>query len=149
MALPVRRRDAGSELVSWDPLADLERLSEQLRSLVGAGGSPLEDLGFRPPADIEETDDAFVVELDLPGVKAADVNVELSGRRLTVSGERKERERTGVLRGRARRVGQFHYEVVLPGEVDADKVEARMEEGTLTIRAPKAAAERPRKITVK
>ncbi|MGC8628486.1 MAG: Hsp20/alpha crystallin family protein [Acidimicrobiales bacterium] len=149
MALPVRRHDSGTEVVSWDPFAELDRLGEQLRSLMGFGGSLFTETGFVPLADIEETDDAFVVEVDLPGVKSADLNVELSGRRLSVSGERKDKERKGVLRGRTRRVGQFHYEVVLPGEVDQENVEAKMEEGTLTIRVPKAVAERPRKITVK
>ncbi|MDA8312995.1 MAG: Hsp20/alpha crystallin family protein [Actinomycetota bacterium] len=149
MALPVRRRDASTEVVNWDPLTELDRLGEQLRSLLGFGSPLFADAGFMPLADIEETDEAFVVEVDLPGVKSGDLNVELSGRRLSVSGERKEKERKGVMRGRTRRVGQFHYEVVLPGEVDADKVEAQLEEGTLTIRVPKAAAERPRKIPVR
>lgn len=101
-----------------------------------------------PPADLEETDDAFVVEVELPGVKREDVEVELVGRRLTVHGERKERERVGILRRRTRRVGRFHYEVVLPNEVAENDVEARFADGVLTVRAPKTEKVKARKIKV-
>ena len=97
---------------------------------------------------MEEVDDAYLVEVELPGVKRDDVSVEVAGRRLTVSGERKERERVGILRRRTRTVGRFHYEVVLPGEVAEDDVSAGMDEGVLTVRVPKAASERPRRIPI-
>ena len=63
----------------------------------------------------------------------------MEGRRLTVSGERKEKERVGILRRRTRSVGQFHYEVVLPGAVDEDAVSASLDGGVLTVRVPEAA----------
>ena len=72
----------------------------------------------------------------------------MAGRRLTVSGERKERQRVGILRRRTRTVGRFHYEVVLPGDVEEEGVTASMEEGVLTLRVPKPASERPRRIAV-
>ncbi len=59
--------------------------------------------------------------------------------KLPTEGERKERERVGILRKRTRTVGSFRYEVVLPADLD---------EGVLTVRVPKAARERPRRITV-
>jgi HSP20 family protein len=149
MALPVLRREVSPELDTWDPLDELDRLRQQLRSWSRFGGPTISGADFSPLVDIEETEDAYVAELDLPGVRRDDVNVELSGRRLVVRGERKEKERKGVLRSRTRRIGQFHYEIVLPGEIDPEKVEARMEEGTLEVRVPKASAERPRKISVK
>lgn len=89
-----------------------------------------------------------MVEIDLAGVKKDDVDIELSGRRLVVSGERKERERVGILRKRTRTVGRFRYEVVLPAELDEDGVSATLDEGVLSIRVPKEASERPRRITV-
>src|SRR5690606_26044133 len=101
-----------------------------------------------PLADVEETDDAYVVELDLPGVKRGDVDVEVDGRRLSVRGERKERERAGILRRRERTVGRFAYEVTLPGDVDADGVEARLDDGVLSVRLPKPEHDRRRRIPI-
>lgn len=61
--------------------------------------------GFSPPADVEETDDAYLVEIELPGVKREDLDIEISRRRLSVRAERNERERSGILRHRERTVG--------------------------------------------
>jgi HSP20 family protein len=99
--------------------------------------------------DIEEADDAYVVEADLPGVKRQDVNIELVGNELMVTGEIKERERKGALRRQTRRVGRFDYRVVLPDHVDDDKVEANLTDGVLTVRVPKAERAQRRKIEVK
>ena len=131
MSLPVRHREGRAE--QWSPLEELDRLVE----------------GFVPMADIEESDDAFTLELEVPGVKKDDISVEVSGRRVVVSGERKEKERVGILRRRTRSVGRFDFEVTLPGGVDDDAVEASLGEGVLTVRVPKAAGERPRRISIK
>lgn len=149
MALPVRRN--GETATRWDPFAEIERVNRQLQGYLDSWNHfpSLAGDGFTPLADVEETDDAYHVEIELPGVKKGDVNIEVAGRRLTVSGERKERERVGILRRRTRSVGRFHYEVVLPGEVDDDRVSAHLDEGVLTVTVPKAATERPRRIEIK
>ncbi len=148
MALPIRRGQG--DAARWDPMTEINRLSEQMQDYLGRL-SPASVLGegFTPLADVEETDDGYVVEIELAGVKGDDVSVEVAARRLTVSGERKERERVGILRRQTRTVGRFHYEVVLPGEVDEEGTEASLDEGVLTVRVPKAEAERPRRIPVK
>ncbi|MCU1494596.1 MAG: heat shock protein Hsp20 [Acidimicrobiaceae bacterium] len=146
MAVPALRHETKPEMNEWEPVDEIDHLTRHLRSLWE--GSAISRSGFIPLADIEETDDAYIVELDLPGVRRDDVSVELSGRRLEIRGERKEKERSGVLRARTRRVGQFSYEIVLPGEVDPEKVDAHMEDGTLVVRVPKVSAERPRRISV-
>src|SRR3984957_15054623 len=147
---PQQQRPA--EVVRWDPFEDLEHLQQQLAQVFSGfprmpGGGM--DTEFAPLADVEETDDAYIVEMELAGVKKDDINIELSGRRLSVSGERKEREREGRLRRRTRTVGRFRYEISFPADVDDKKIEANINEGDLTIRVPKAAAERPTQITIK
>ena len=143
---------------TWSPLAELERTTRQLAGLIDqawASGwpTPLPTSGFGefvPPGDLEETDQAYILELELPGVQKKDLTVEVSGRRLTISGERKERERVGILRRRTRTVGRFSYDVVLPGEIDHDAITATLAHGVLTVTVPKAASERhqPRRITI-
>ncbi|HEX2273593.1 MAG TPA: Hsp20/alpha crystallin family protein [Acidimicrobiales bacterium] len=147
MALPVRHQRG--EASSWDPFAEIDRLNQQLeRYLEHWRELPSLTGAFIPLADLEETDDAYLVEIELPGVKRDDVSIEVAGRRLTVSGERKERERVGILRRRTRTVGRFHYEVVLPGDVEESDVSASMDEGVLTIRLAKPESARPRRIPV-
>ena len=151
--LPERRSRLAPD--RWEPLGDLEQVTERMRRMLeqtfGSLGwpSPTEQGGWSPLVDIEETDDAYVVEADLPGVKRQDVTIELVGNELMVTGEIKERERKGALRRQTRRVGRFDYRVVLPDHVDDDKVEANLTDGVLTVRVPKAERAQRRKIEVK
>ena len=145
MTLPVRSRPRA--VAGWDPFRELDELADRVNSLWEAnvtGGLH----GWAPLADVEETDDAYVVEIDLPGVKRDDIDIQLSDRQLTVSGEIKEKERTGILRRRTRRVGQFSYSVTLPADVDADKVSAHLDDGVLTVRVPKPEQAKLRRIPI-
>ena len=147
MSLPVRQQHR--EPAKWDGFNGLSELRSQLDSLLSGWGDSMSRAGaFTPLADVEETDEAYVAEIELPGVAPEDLSVEVAGPRLTVTGERKERERVGILRRRTRTVGRFHYEVLLPGEVEEEGVEATLEDGVLTVRAPKPAGLRPRRIPV-
>ncbi|MDQ3896756.1 MAG: Hsp20/alpha crystallin family protein [Actinomycetota bacterium] len=140
MSLPVRQQDG---------VPGLAQLRGQLDALLSGWDELLSRSGaFTPLADLEETEEAYLAEIELPGVKLEDLSVEVAGRRLTVTGERKERERVGILRRRTRTVGRFHYEVLLPGEVDEEGVTASLHEGVLTVVVPKPASERPRRIPV-
>jgi HSP20 family protein len=75
--------------------------------------------------------------------------VEVIGHELMISGELKETERKGVLRKRSRRTGQFFYRVGLPESVAADKVEAKLNDGVLSIRIPKLERALRKKIEIK
>ncbi len=149
MALPARRGEG--QAVRRDPFAELTRLNQQLSDYLSSWAPlpTLLDEASMPLADVEETDDAYVVEVELPGMKREDISVEVAGRRLTVSGERKDRQRVGILRRRTRTIGRFHYEVVLPGDVVEDEVAASLQEGVLTVRVPKTERDRARRIPVK
>ncbi len=146
MTLPVRT--PSRSVATWDPFRELAELSERMNRLweTGFGTTALDR--WAPLADVEETEDAWSVEIDLPGVTREDIDIQLNDRELTVSGEVKEKERAGILRRRTRRVGQFHYAVTLPGDVDADNVTASLNEGVLTVRVPKAQQAKPRRIAI-
>jgi HSP20 family protein len=109
---------------------------------------PTDAAPWVPAADVIDTDDAYVVEMELPGANPDDINIEVNGNELTVTGEIKQRERKGVLRRGTRRVGEFLYRVALPGDLDPDNVEARLSDGVLMIRVPKSEAAKPRKIEI-
>jgi HSP20 family protein len=129
-----------------DPLDRVRSLLDQ--TLGGEIASMLTEVrAFTPPVDIEETDDAYVVEADLPGVQREDIDIELEGNELLVSGEVKQRE--GRFRRRTRRVGRFELRVVLPNGVDSSGVDAKLDHGVLTVRVPKAEKAQRRKIDVK
>ena len=150
MALPVRRRDTAPQPVQrWDPFRELEGLQDQLSQLLQRTGPDGGSVPFIPLVDIEETEDAWIVEAELPGVKPEDVNVELRGSELAISGEIKEREREGILRRRTRKTGEFDYHITLPGDADPDQIQAKLHDGILTVRIAKPEQERPRRIDVK
>jgi HSP20 family protein len=132
---------------------ELDDVSERLRQLLDqtfSGMLPADiDQLWTPPVDIEEQDDAYTLEVELPGVKKDDVKIEYDGNELTISGEIKERERKGVLRRKTRRIGGFLYRVVLPMEVDAEKIDAKLQDGVLVVRVPKAEKAQRRKIEIK
>ena len=150
--LPARSNRGASLPARWDPFRELEDVRERMDRLfsdVLSGTGPQASVVWSPPVDLEETDDAWLVEADLPGVKKGDLTVEVRDNELAIHGEVKERERTGILRRRTRRTGEFDYRVTLPGEVDADNVDAQLDEGVLTVRIPKPARAQPRRIEVK
>lgn len=142
--------ESPAETGKWQPFAELQQLRhdlDRLSDLWQRGTSGMND-AFIPVADVEETDEAFAVEIELAGVSRADIDIEVSGRRLSVRGERKEKERVGILRRRDRIVGSFSYEITLPGSVVEDEVTADLTDGVLTVRLPKPASERPRRIRI-
>jgi HSP20 family protein len=133
-------RTQPTQVLRWDPQSELQELRVQLGRLLGAPVDLALPSGFTPAADIEETDDAYIVELDLPGVGKKDVDVSMSGQVLTIRGERKEKERVGILRRRVRKVGEFSFEVQFPQPVKEDDLTANLDDGVLVVRVPKADA---------
>jgi HSP20 family protein len=152
--LPERRRPEEAE--RFDPLGEFEQMTERMQRLLdrtfgGAWGSrqAFERAGWSPVADVEERDDAYIVQVELPGVRREDVTIELVGNELWISGEVKEEERQGVVRRRMRRYGRFDYRVALPNQLDSEKVDATLEDGLLTVRVPKAEKAQRRQIDIK
>jgi HSP20 family protein len=153
MALPIRHSPASAQLSErWDPFHELDELHSRMEQLMQGVWSDArlgDGASWVPPVDVEETEDAWIVEAELPGVDKKDVDVQLRDSQLTIAGEIKERERKGILRRRTRRRGRFEYRVTLPGEAEADGIDATMHDGVLTVRVPKPERTKPRRIEVK
>jgi HSP20 family protein len=103
------------------------------------------------PIDMYETDESVVVKTSIPGVKAEEIDVSVTGETLTIKAETKEEEevqRESYLR-RERRYGSYCRSVTLPAGLEADKAEADYTDGILTLTFPKAEEVRPKSIKVK
>ena len=104
-----------------------------------------------PSINIADSDGDVRVEAELPGMRPEDIDVNVSGDLLTLKGERKE-EREEAEEGytyREIRQGSFQRAVRLPAEVQADKADARFENGVLTVRLPKAEEAKAKQIEIK
>jgi HSP20 family protein len=148
MTMPVRQQQQRPTAIRWDPFSELQRIYSELGAPEGWREAPGVSGGFAPIADVEETEVGYVIEVELPGVKRDDIDIAAGGRRVTVSGQRKEKERKGVLRRRERVVGDFHFEVELPNEIDDAGINASLGDGVLTLKVPKRRDSPVRRIAV-
>ena len=135
-----------ANLLIRDPfLAGPLRLMDELMRTAGNGGNRV--TGFTPLVDVHETEDEYLVKVDLPGVKADDVNVEVNESVLSISGSRVAEER-GQAQIIERPYGSFVRTLTLPRDVDSDSIEAGYHDGVLELRIPKPAEQKPKKITI-
>jgi HSP20 family protein len=136
------------------PNRDLPNLHDEVermfRQAFGEADRPSTAGAWSPLLDVEEDTDGFTLHVELPGVEPDGVEVSLEENVLTVSGQRDfyaDRDAEGFRRVE-RRFGRFHRAVRLPDRVDGDRVEARYNQGLLTIHVPKAEEAKPRRIAV-
>ena len=142
-------------IVRWEPLRELSSLQSDMNrffnSMFDTPAGRSGDLRrWTPAMDLAETDDAFVLRADLPGVSQEDVNIELEDTVLTVSGERKADHETkgeGFYRVE-RSFGAFSRSLTLPKGVDAEAIAASFTDGVLEVRVPKPEQGKPRRIAI-
>ena len=104
-----------------------------------------------PDFDISENDEAFVIRAEVPGMGKEDIDVTLTDGLLTVKGEKKYEEEKDDERYHCResRYGSFSRSFRMPGEIEADKINASYKDGVLNLTIPKAEKEEPKKIEIK
>lgn len=124
---------------------EVNRLFDETFGLANGNGAQNGN-GWFPAVDVTEDAQAYRVALELPGVKAADVKVEVDGNRLTVSGDKKVEVDTPTRS--ERRYGSFSRVFTLPETVDTNGIDARSQDGVLTITLPKVEKAKPRQIAV-
>lgn len=143
-----------SNLTRWEPVREFMTLREAMDRLMDdAFTRPLSQDGFTtlPAMDLMETDDDVIVKAVLPGLKAEDVQISVTGDIFTLRGEVKQEEERKDAKYliREQRYGTFERSVRLPSNVVTDKAKAEFENGILTVTLPKSEAVKPRTITIK
>jgi len=147
-------------IVRWDPTRELDSLQGEMNRLfssffetpTGTKGNGTNGAARRwiPSIDLAETQAHFVIKADLPGMSENDVGIELENNVLTIAGERKtehEQQHEGYYR-LERATGSFSRALSLPEGVDPEAVAATFDNGVLTVRIPKPAQARPRKVKI-
>lgn len=149
MTLPILRQTATP---TWEPFREFEDLYDRMGRLLQGSFPAISEMAaggvWSPMADIEETDTGYEIDLDLPGVGKDQVTIDVSANQLTVHGEIKEKERTGVLRRQTRRVGRFDYRWTLPADAEMDNIKAELTNGVLSLHIPKAETSKHRRIPI-
>lgn len=147
-----------NSMTRWNPASELFRtrfnrffdqaLSDLARTY--EGGEEVAERNWLPPVDIRETGDALILSAELPGMTRDNVDITLENNVLSIHGERKFEKDTeeGNYHRIERAYGTFSRSFTLPSNVDAEKVEARFDNGVLHVEVPKADEAKPRKVTI-
>jgi HSP20 family protein len=144
-----------SNLIRWEPAREMMTLREAMDRLFDdAFTHPLSMTGNSwsvPAVDMYQTDNEVVVKAALPGIKAEEVQINITGDVLSLKGEVKQNEevKEKAYHIREQRWGAFERTLVLPANVIADKARADFENGILTITLPKAEEAKPKTINIK
>jgi HSP20 family protein len=150
-------------MTRWDPFQDLRsaqdemaQMSPMLAHALGLhgqqqGSGRATTTAWAPALDISERKDAYLVTVELPGVKLDDLQITMEGSLLTIQGERHVANDSSEQQFHRieRRYGAFRRSITLPAHVMADMVEASFEDGVLQIVVPKAEEAKPKRIQVR
>ena len=149
MAIMKRPKDV------YDPFRELRVLQNEINDLFNfdrfPGTEGLFDRSFSPALDVTESEDAFTVRAELPGLSEKDLDVSIASNVLTIRGEKKEdkERKNGKIYRRETWSGSFQRTLPLPLSVDAGNVKADLKDGVLTLVLPKREEAKPKQITVK
>lgn len=134
---------------SWDPFRDLRRVQNEVTRMADRAAYPRSS--DYPPLNVWSNEEETIVQAELPGFSAEDLDISVVQNTLTLRGARKPEEpKEGeTYHRRERWNGQFVRSLELPFEVANDKIGAEFQNGVLSIRLPRAEEHKPRKIAVK
>ena len=151
--MAIIRRDPFSEIDRWEPFGEMASLNRRMNRLferLMPTGDRFTDLDFMPAAEMDETEAEIRLRLEIPGMKAEDLDIEVSETSIDISGERKSESKTeakGMVRSEFS-YGKFERVIPLPAHIQNDKVEAAYQDGILTLTLPKTEAEKHKTVKV-
>jgi HSP20 family protein len=135
------------------PVDELYRMRQQLDQMFEDSRTPYQATaaGVFPLTNLSEDKDNYYVRAELPGVKADELDIQVTANNIAISGERKiaAQEEGARYHRREREAGTFSRMIGLPGDVNTEKVQAKLVNGILTVMVPKAEAAKPRQISIK
>ncbi len=144
-------------IIKWDPFRDLLSLQERMNKLfeesllqTGKERQEISIAGWSPSVDVMESDEEIILKAELPGIELKDVEVLINDNILTLRGERKfeKEEKKENYHRIERSYGAFQRSFTLPATVEQDKVKAKMKDGILEVRLPKAKEAKSKKIEI-
>jgi HSP20 family protein len=144
-------------LIKWDPFRELEDMSNRLNRVFGRPLARLEPnsemltmADWTPSADISETDTAYLIKAEIPGVNKEDVKVTIQNGMLTIQGERKmeKEEKDKKFHRIERSYGSFMRSFRVPEDADESAVKAEFKDGVLNVTLTKSAKAKPKAINV-
>lgn len=144
-------------MIKWDPFKELEDVSKRLNRFFSNSPANIESnqemlamADWTPAVDISETDTAYLIKGEIPGVKKENVKVTVQDGTLTISGERKmEKEENDKKFHRIERsYGSFMRSFCVPNDADESAVKAEFKDGVLDVTLPKSATAKPKTIEV-
>jgi len=136
---------------SLDPWAGFRLMQRELERLVGRGEGRRIGGGVYPPLNVLNGPEEVVVQCEVPGLGRDKLELSITGETLVIKGAKPpsaDDEKVAFQR-RERGAGDFSRTVILPDRVDADRIEANLANGVLTVRLPKSDAAKPKRISVK
>jgi len=127
---------------------EIDRLFEDF--LDGNGQGSLPATVFAPTLDMKEGDKGIVIEVELPGMKSSEIDVQVVDGTLVLRGERKQEkeEKTKQWHRAERSWGRFERRIALPDHIDAEKIEASCKDGVLSITMPRRPEVKPKAISI-
>jgi len=138
----------------WEPMREMERMQRQMNRLfdrlIPSGNGGISGLTFIPSAEMEETAEAVILRLEIPGMEAKDLNVEVTEDSVSISGERQSESTTEEKGTRSSefRYGKFQRVIPLSAHVQNDKVQAEYSNGILTLTMPKVEGEKKKVVKI-
>lgn len=140
-------------LMRLDPFRELDELQREFNRMFDRNNGRREGIGlaFAPAAELEENEDNYRLKLEVPGLKAEDIDIQATAEAVSVTGERKSQSNVEANKGTTRtefRYGKFQRVINLPGRIDNQNVKADYKDGILTLELPKAESEKHKIVKV-
>ena len=150
--MDIVKKDNGQQALEWDPFRVMREMLrwDPFRQMAPVFPRAFAEREWMPAFEVRENKDGYVFKADLPGIKAEDLEVSLTGNRLTITGKRENEKETKqeTFYTYEREYGRFTRAFTLPDGIDVDHLRTELKDGVLTLVVPKKAEAQAKKIPI-